>query len=83
MPMDPRKAEQLEGFIRGWAQFSDDNPHIVLGDWLHTFSVMMGLAMRLSDMREEQIDEACEKIERMVRNSYETSKDQIRPSSLQ
>ncbi len=83
MPMDPVKADQLEGFIRSWAEFSDANPHIVLGDWLHTFSIMMGLSMRLSDMKDEQIDDACYRIEKMVRSSFENSKDQIKPSSLQ
>lgn len=83
MPMDPAKTEQLEGFIRRWAEFSDANPQIVLGDWLHTFSVMMGLAMRLSDMNEEALDDACYRIEKMVRNSYIQSKDNIQPSTLQ
>lgn len=83
MPMDPRKSEQLEGFIRSWAEFSDNNPQIVLGDWLHTFSIMMGLAMRLSDMEEDQIDHACERIEKMVRSAYANSRDHIQASTLQ
>lgn len=83
MAMDPRKSEQLEGFIRTWAEFSDNNPHIVLGDWLHTFSIMIGLAMRLSDMNEEALDEACFRIEKMIRSSYISSKDQIKASTLQ
>jgi hypothetical protein len=83
MPIDPVKAEQLEGFIRRWAEFSDNNPQIVLGDWLHTFSIMMGLAMRLSDMNEEALDDACYRIEKMVRSSFDNSRDHIKPSSLQ
>ena len=83
MPMDQVKAEQLEAFIRSWAEFSDSNPQIVLGDWLHTFSIMMGLAMRLSDMDDTALDDACYRIKKMVRSSFENSRDHIKPSSLQ
>lgn len=77
------KSEFLEEYIRTWAQVSDHNPHIVLSDWLHVFSVQMGLAMRLADINEEHLEDALLRIDRMVRAAYYNSKGHIAPASLQ
>ena len=41
-------------FINRWINTVQENPHIVLGEWLYAFGAMAGLAMKSQELDRDQ-----------------------------
>lgn len=81
--MQQSKVELMQQFVMDWLKMTDEHPECVLGDWMHTFSIMTGISLQLAGITEDSVDDAIDRMAIMIRSSYENSKTGFQPSSLQ
>lgn len=73
----------MEDFINSWARFSIDHTEITLGEWLKTFSIMTGLAMKMGDMPQDQIGIALAQMNNVVMDVFDQAENHITKATIQ
>lgn len=73
----------MEQFIHSWAQFTVDHPLITLGEWLKTFGIMTGLAMKMGNLAEEDLEVALRQMNDVTRGTFARAEDHIEMATLQ
>lgn len=81
--MQQNKTDVMSQFVMDWLRMTDENPELVLGDWLHTFSIMTGISMRLAGVQEDNVQEAIDRMGLMIHSAFENSQQGFKPSVLQ
>lgn len=79
---DPQMAAAHE-MVQQFITYSVDNPHVMLGTYLRSLSIIAGLAMRMCEMNEEHMAEALEAMKMTVLEAYRQSEDGFTPATLQ
>lgn len=87
MSLTPEMIEKnkamVEDFVNAWVKASQSNPTITVGEWLKTFAVMTGVAMALSDMTPESVEEALCDMADLTCEVLENSHEFVNRSTLQ
>lgn len=73
----------MEQFIQSWAKFSVDHPQVTLGEWLKTFSIMAGLAMKMGSMPKEQVIVALAQMSNVVTDVFERADEHVQVATIQ
>lgn len=73
----------MEDFINSWAKFSIDHAEITLGEWLKTFSIMTGLAMKMGDMPQDQIGIALAQMNNVVMDVFDQADNHVTKATIQ
>lgn len=87
--MSPRSNEisenqiLMEQFIHSWAQFTVDHPSVTLGEWLKTFGIMTGLAMKMGNLPDEDLEVALRQMADVVRGTFARAENHIEIATLQ
>jgi hypothetical protein len=73
----------MEQFIQSWAKYSVDHPTVTLGEWLKTFSIMTGLAMKMGQMPAENVGLALAQMSNVVGDVFKRADEHVQMSTLQ
>lgn len=73
----------MEQFIQSWANFSVDHPQVTLGEWLKTFSIMTGLAMKMGNMPPGNVENALGQMSVVVKDVFERADEHVQMATLQ
>jgi hypothetical protein len=78
-----RNLQLIEDFVNNWAQISADNPEVTVGEWLKSFAIMTGLAMKMADMPEDILDQALDDMADLTFHVFEEADIKMVRSTLQ
>lgn len=73
----------MEQFIQSWAKFTIDHPQLTLGEWLKTFGIMTGLAMKMGSMPKDNVIVALAQMNNVVTDVFERADEHVQMSTLQ
>jgi hypothetical protein len=78
-----RNLQLIENFVNSWAQMSADNPEVTVGEWLKSFAIMTGLAMRMADMPDDVVEQALDDMADLTFHVFEEADIKMVRSTLQ
>ena len=73
----------MEQFIQSWARFSMDHPQVTLGEWLKTFGIMTGLAMKMGSLPKSEVIVALARMNNVVTDVFERADEHVQPATIQ
>jgi len=73
----------MEQFINSWARYSIDHPQVTLGDWLKTFSIMTGLAMKMASMDNDSVPRALVQMNNVATSVFKRADDHVVVGTIQ
>jgi uncharacterized protein YgfB (UPF0149 family) len=78
-----RNMQLIEDFVNSWAKMSADNPDITVGEWLKSFAIMTGLAMKMADMSDEIVEQALDDMAELTFHVFDEAETKLVRSTLQ
>jgi hypothetical protein len=73
----------MEQFIQSWAKFTIDHPQVTLGEWLKTFGIITGLAMKMGNLQSDQVGVALGQMSNVVGDVFKRADEHIQMATLQ
>lgn len=73
----------MEQFIQSWANYSVEHPQVTLGEWLKTFSIMAGLAMKMGSMPKQQVIVAIAQMSNVITDVFERADEHVQVATVQ
>lgn len=76
-------SKTVETFITDWVDQVNENPTIVLGEWLYAFGAMSALALKSQQLTQEQFKDASDYLTAALDLVYQNTENTFIPTKMQ